>query len=353
MKRVILTGLLLAFGSSSWAQDRKLINVPENTAFNININDLDSNSVYYQFSYPKPFLEWQSNSPAEHEFLNLYDGYKEPMLLSRETRTPTQRKLTMFVARSRFVISKAASQIDLKSLVSVSFLQKLDPELRHAQISPSQIMMYTAGKPDNQNFKALCNSPKDKEPSINRPSLELDLSNLSRPSKNWCSDTERSVCVESCYLFTGKFKSAFYAHNKLKSVDYQKKDLGIATQSELRYFNSEAEMGKRISVASLTGINTPVRGVIEQNAFYVNQLFQYAKVIAFFQEHPKDATKTIVTAYFVSGIQADTYDKSYLIVDVKDVLMGNSMLNQPSGITAGLPIYTQNMARSLATILEK
>ena len=51
----------------------------------------------------------------------------------------------------------------------------------------------------------------------------------------------------------------------------------------------------------LTGLDTPVAGVLEQNIFYVNQIMKFGNLLAVFQAHPSEANKTVVTAYMVLG----------------------------------------------------
>jgi hypothetical protein len=356
VNKFILAAALLA-GLSAQAQEKKLEIVNESAKFTaLNADSMNPASVYFQFTEaPLPFTEWMAKNPNEYAFLALYDGYTEPTLLTRKKKTPITEKMTMFVAKAKTIINKPASAVNLKGMITLPFIQKLDPEIRHAQIAPGQIMPIVGGQPSITNFQKLCNAEGK---YIVRPSLELALDKLNRPGQSWCADASRSICVESCYIFNSGYRTVVSGYNKFKAEDeYDKKDFGMATQSEIRYFVSEAEMGKKIPVAALTGINTPVRGALEQNIFYFNQMVQYGKIVAFFQENPKDASKTIVTSFLVFGIQSSTYEKVYslmgLELSVKDILMGRGgRLNTASGITAGLPIYTQNIAKSLSRIIE-
>jgi|GEM_PF-7063982 len=358
MKKLVTMALLAAFVSAARAEEKKLEVLPANGPFaSLNADNMNPSSVYFQFTEnPPAFTDWQAANPNEYEFLALYDGYIEPTLLTRKKKTPITEKVTVFVAKAKTIINKAPANINLKGMVDLNFIRNLDPEILHAQIAPNQIMPVVGGQAKIDNFKTLCNS---KDTYVVRPSFELALDKLNRPGQPWCADTSRSICVESCYIFNSAYRTVVNGYNKFKAEDeYDKKDFGMATQSEIRYFVSEAEMGKRKPVSVLTGINTPVRGVFEQNIFYFNQMVQYGKIVAFFQEHPKDATKTIVTSYLVFGIQTSTYTKVYNVMGlelvVKDILMGRGgRLNTESGITAGLPIYTKNIAKSLASILEK
>lgn len=358
MTTALLAGLSLSLGVNAFAQEKTLQILPANAAFSaLNGDTMKPGTVYYQSTEnPPAFADWMANNPNEYAYLALFDNYTEPTLLTRKKKTPINEKITVFVAKAKTILNKPASAINLKGMIDINFIRQLDPEIRHAAISANQTMPVMGGQPKIDNFKALCNTGTE---NIKRPSMELSLEKLNRPGQPWCADASRSICVESCYIFNSGYKTVVTGYNNFKAEDeYDKKDAGMATQSEIRYFVSEAEMGKKVPVAALTGINTPVRGVFEQNIFYFNQMVQYGKVIAFFQEHPTDASKTIVTSYLVFGLQSSTYNKVYslmgLNLEVKEILMGRGgRLNTPSGITAGLPVYTQNIAKSLSALLEK
>ncbi len=260
----------------------------------------------------------------------------------------------MFVARSKAIINKPASAINLKQMITLPFIQGLDSEILHAPITAQNTMPVVAGRPNIPNFQALCN--KD-DVHISRPSRELSLEKFQRPGQPWCSDTSRSICIESCYIFDEFYKKGVSLLNRKSSAEDQK-DLGMASQSEMRYFVSEAEMGKKVPLAALTGISTPVRGILEQNIFYFNQIVRYGKIVAVFQEHPTDASKTILTSFLAFAIQTATYEKEFsfiLTVKFKDILMGRAgkPINTATGITAGLPFYSLNIAKTLAKRLDE
>lgn len=357
MKSIIAVTIAFA-GSWAMAQERPLEIVKDNVKFlNLNGDSMKPGTVYFQFTEePQAFTDWMNSNPNEYAYLALWDGYVEPTLVTRKRQMAVTEKMTMFIAKSKSIINKPASSINLKATISLPFIQKMDSEIRHAQIAPQQIMPVMGGQPKIDNFAALCN--KDGA-NIVRPSQELSLTALNRPGQAWCADTSRSICIESCYLFNYGYRQFIGVYNALKAEnEFDKKDYGMATQSEIRYFVSDAEMGKKVPVAALTGINSPVRGVYEQSLFYFNQLVQYGKVVSVFQEHPKDASKTIVTSFIAFGIQTSTYQKTHSLAGMKfalkDVLMGKagSVLNSGTGITAGLPIYTQNIAKSMVKMLE-
>jgi hypothetical protein len=111
----------------------------------------------------------------------------------------------------------------------------------------------------------------------------------------------------------------------------------------------------------LTTLSTPVSGVLEQNIFYVNQIMKFGKLLAVFQAHPSDASKTVVTAFMALAIKARALDekRDYENVPVlrnlvpAQVLMGQSSFNSGNSISAGLPKYARNEIATIATILQK
>lgn len=356
MKSVLMVALVINIGATIQAKAlelKALTNVSEFT--NLTPQSLAAGTVYYQYTaQPPAFTDWMASSKTEYEYLGLFDGYTEPQLLTPREQNLVTEKLTMFIARAKAVVNKSPSSLDLSKLVSIDFIQKLDSELIHTEISPSQIMPLVAGSGNVTAFKQ-CNTESD---VIVRPTLEQSLASLNRPNQSWCSDSSRSICIESCYLFNSGYQAAVGAYNTFKAEDeLDKKDQGMATQSELRYYMSEAEMGKSSSIADLTGVSSKIVGVLEQNIFYFNQLIQYGKMLVVFQEHPSDSTKTIVSTFVVFAPQTKTWVKDYSVLGislrVNDILMGNGgNLNTATGITAGLPVYAKDLSMSLVKLLE-
>ena len=84
--------------------------------------------------------------------------------------------------------------------------------------------------------------------------------------------------------------------------------------------------------------------------FYFNQVIEFGKILAILQTDPNDSGKTIMTAFLVVGVKRRTYDQ---FSEVKNVLLGKSTLfNTKSGLTAGLPVFSQNMLAAIANVLE-
>jgi hypothetical protein len=114
------------------------------------------------------------------------------------------------------------------------------------------------------------------------------------------------------------------------------------------------------SLKKLTGLDTPITGVLEQSIFYVNQIMQFGKFIAIVQRHPTDAAQTIVTAFAALAVESEILEKKkeYERVPVlrnlvpAQVLSGNSSFNTGNSISAGLPSYARNRIKAIAQILE-
>jgi hypothetical protein len=308
-----------------------------------------------------PFTEWVQKHPQEHKVLGLFKNYTEPKVtyIKAGVKKEDIAKLTMYTTRVRISINKQASAINLPSLITLDSIRKLDKNLKQEQINADQIMPKVAGNGPVPNFK-WCT--KDGKNQIALPDHEQNLSYLNNPERPWCANDGRSTCVESCFLFNAELWIAgtkLYNGQKYLSgaTEAEKKDAGLAMQAEARYYSSEAEFGQ--SVKELTQVNTPVTGIIELNIFYVNQVLQYGKVVAVFQQHPSSAQATVVTTLSAIAIRTSTYDKVYKVtkfftVNMAEILQGKGgKFNSDTGISAGIPKFTQNIANELANMLEK
>jgi hypothetical protein len=116
-----------------------------------------------------------------------------------------------------------------------------------------------------------------------------------------------------------------------------------------------------MGLASLTGLDTAPVGALEQNIFYVNQVMQFGKLLAVFQEHPTDAKATIITIFVALAVETDVLAKKKEFVKVPvlrnmvpaQVLAGKSSFNAGNSISAGLPVYARNQVKAIAGILER
>jgi hypothetical protein len=338
----IFSFLLITISIAAFAQDRSTQVLTPQAFDALNAKQMSSNVLYYT-DKEIPYADWNQQSPQEAQALNLYPGFTEPTVTSLKNgiRKQVVEKMMVYVVRTKMVLNRPAAQINLQNLLQLDSIRKFDPEIQHIQIQQNQFLGNVAGKGQISNF-LWCS--KD---SIVRPQREIDLSYTNPKSREWCADTAHSICVESCFLFNKGYNAAITLAN-LGRDDSEKKDFGIGFQSELRTFVKEEESGSPVPLHALTGLNTPVRGGFEQNSFYFNQLFQYAKILAVLQDHPTDPNKTIATIYVIIGVKKRTWD----LPMVPTILEGKSdKFNTSTGLTAGIPVFTQNIIKSIATIL--
>ncbi len=348
MTRLIILSMTVSFALHAQAQDRKLKSISY-ARFNelTSPEKLDQRFIYYTEKI-QSFTDWQSRSADEVEFLNLFPGYDEPdvKVIKNGLASIQKEKITVFNTRSKIVLDKPAAHIDLKRLIEIDVISQLTPQMQHKSVSANEIMPLVAGRTNVSNF-SFCN---DKGVYILRPARERDLRHTQRPDRRWCDDPNRSICVQSCFKFGVLHRGLVSAANTRRDSE-RKIDHGISVESEMRYYVSEAEMGRRGSLTSLTGLNTPIRGIIEQSMFYWNQIMQFGKVLAVFQEHPTDSNKTIVTSLFVIGIKSRTYNENVII---SELIRGRAIgLNDQTGIMAGVPTFTQEIAKEIGKILEQ
>jgi hypothetical protein len=280
-----------------------------------------------------PFDDWASRQPIEKKFLALFPSYVEPVVTPEANsadpaQKPYTEKLYMYVAQARFVLAKAPGDIDLSRYVTLAFLQKIDPAIKHNLISAADVTAF-----------------KDKAGSGN-----------DNPDRKWCTGLANAICIASTYKLEGKIPIGISLVNKLR--DSKKVADHIDFQSELAAL-PQADLDQS-GLQELTALNTAVAGVLEQSIFYVNQIMKFGKFFAVFQAHPSDPGKTVVTAFMSLAIKASVLDEKREFGKVPvlrnlvpaQVLMGQSSFNSGESISAGLPKYARNEIRTVAGLLQ-
>jgi len=280
-----------------------------------------------------PFDEWASRQPIEKKFLALFPNYVEPLINTEASpaesaQKPYTEKLYMYVAQARFVLAKAPSAIDLSRYVTLAFLQKIDPAIKHSLIGAADVTTF-----------------KDKAGIGNE-----------NPDRKWCTGIANAICIASTYKLEGKIPIGITLVNKLR--DSKKVADHIDFQSELSA-RSPVDLDQS-GLQELTALSTTIAGVLEQNIFYVNQIMKFGKFFAVFQAHPSDADRTVVTAFMTLAIKASVLDEKREFEKVPvlrnlvpaQVLMGQSSFNSGESISAGLPKYARNEIKTVATLLQ-
>ena len=276
------------------------------------------------------FDDWARKHPNEKKFLALYPSYSEPTVRKAENGgKPEVEKLYMYVAQARFVLDRAPGTIDLSHYVTLDFLARIDPAIKHKLMTASDVAPLTdeAGM-GNQN-----------------------------PDRQWCTGRQTSICIQSTYQLEGKIPLGIMLVNKLRESAKKISD-HIDFESEFSAL-LPADLDQA-ALQQLTALDTPVAGALEQDIFYVNQIMKFGKFFAVFQGHPTDPGKTVVTAFMSLAIKASIFDekRGYEKVPVlrnlvpADVLMGRSSFNSGNSISAGLPQYARNEIKTVAGILE-
>ena len=311
-----------------------------------------------------PFQDWGRAHPNQKKFLILFPGYGEDNgtakdgdlakdsdpardggtgatkdaatkdVAAKDSSTAKDAiepgKFYMYVAQARFLLDRAPEAIDLSRYATLSFLEKIDPAIKHTLITAADV------KP----FKSETGTTND------------------NPDRKWCTGRNTSICIQSTYKLEGKIPIGILLVNKLRDSAKKVAD-HIDFQSELSAL-PPADLDQD-GLKALTGIDAPVAGVLEQNCFYVNEILHFAKFYAVFQADPNDTKKTVVTAFMAIAIEGKTLDKKrdYENVPVlrnlvpAQVLMGQSSFNSGTSISAGLPKYARNEIATIAGLLAK
>jgi hypothetical protein len=273
------------------------------------------------------FADWAQAKPVQKQFLSLFPAYDEATVtVAGKSR---KKRMHVYVAEARVRVARAAEGIDPSRYVSLSFLEKLDPAIKHRVISADEAVPNKTAQ----------------------PAANVD------PQRRWCA-AAGVVCIQSSYKLEGKLPAGVQLVNKLKESGRKISDT-IEFQSELRVV-PPAEIDAA-GLAKLTGVAAPVTAVVEQNIFWVNQVMPFGKLLLVFQPHPAEPGKTLVSAYMALGVDSDLLEKKkeYGQVPVlrnlipAQLLAGKSSFNTGNSISAGLPKYARNSIRAVAGLIEK
>lgn len=277
------------------------------------------------------FEEWARERPVQKQLLSLFPGYREPTIkvsVHGIARSYTE-KLHMYVAEARFLIGKPPGEIDLGRYARLDVLEKIDPTIKHRRITADQARPHT-----------------DPESAHNR-----------HPDRRWC-EAPQSLCIQSRYPLEGKLPIGIRLANKLEEGGKKIAEF-VEFQSEIRVLQPQEVDGADLS--KLTGLDTPIAGVLEQTLFDVNQVMQFGKSLVVLQNHPTDAGRTVATVFMALAIETDVLERKKEFESVPvlrnlipaQVLMGKSSFNSGSSISAGLPNYTRNRIQAIADLLAR
>ncbi len=340
---ILLAGAAVGFfaaASPACAQDFQIVEV--SAARSTNVADIKPGTIDFS-DHTSPgaidsetaltrFDEWAEKHPNEKKFLALFPAYTEPTVDKPTTSGAQGQKVTeklyMYVAQARFVLGKAPSAIDLSQYVTLPFLEKIDPAIKHKLITAADVTTF-----------------KD----------EAGTGNDNADCK-WCTGRTTSICIQSTYRLEGRIPMGILLVNKLRDSVKKVAD-HIDFQSELSAL-APADLDQP-GLQQLTGLDTPISGVLEQDIFYVNEIMKFGKFFAVFQVDPADSNKTVVTAFMSLAIKARVLDEKRGFERIPvlrnlvpaQVLMGQSSFNSGSSISAGLPKYARNEIRTVAGLL--
>src|SRR5215204_78957 len=282
------------------------------------------------------FEDWARAQPTQNQFLSLYPGYSEPNedVVIDWVKKRYREKLHMYVAQARFVLARPSASLDLARFTTLPFVEQIDPAIKHRLITA---------------------------PDATRPKEPKAVHNQN-PQRPWCEGKATAaptiICLHSTYKLEGRLPTGIALANKVRE--------GARKISDMLEFDSELAVLSPAQVAEakltqLTGLDTPSVGAIEQSIFYVNQVMQFGRLMAVFQQHPADASKTIATVFIALAIESNILGKRKEFGQVPvlrnmvpaRVLAGKSSFNSGKSLSAGLPIYARNQVKAIAALLER
>ena len=278
------------------------------------------------------YEEWSRTKPLERQFLSLFPKFSEGRIhrVVDGSKKEMKDELQMYVTEARFRLSRPAASIDLKQFATLPFIEKIDPAIKHQVIKPSEVSVLN-----------------DERSAANR-----------NPDRPWCEGTGVSLCTRSSYKLEGKLPIGIALANKLRDSERKVSDT-VEFESELRLLT--ASDIDEAALQKLTGVSTPVAGMLEQNMFHVNQVMRFGKLIAVVQPNPTDASSSVATVMIALAVSSHTLDskKKYQDVPVlrnmvpSQVLLGQSSFNTGNSLSAGLPVYVRNRIKAIAGMLDR
>ena len=146
--------------------------------------------------------------------------------------------------------------------------------------------------------------------------------------------------------------------NKIRESDKKIADF-LEFQSELRLL-PPGEINQA-ALAEATGCRHPGRRRHRAEHLLRQPGDAVRKFLAVLQPNPADAKKSIATAFIALAVDSDLFEKKKEFENVPvlrnlvpaQVLAGNSSFNTGNSISAGLPKYSRNRVKAIATLLEK
>ena len=276
------------------------------------------------------FSDWERSRLQQKQLLSLFPSFEEPTVSGAEAAAkPRKRRLHVYVVEARFALDKPAASINLSKMITLAMIEQLDPSIKHRLISSADVIPNNDPSAPNHN-----------------------------PKRQWCEGGTTLICIQSRYQLEGRLPTGIMLVNKIRENHKRIADF-MEFQSELRLV-PDGEID-RAALAKATGIDAPVAGVVEQNIFYVNQIMQFGKFVAVLQPDPADAKKSIATAFIALAVDSELFEKKKELESVPilrnlvpaQVLAGNSSFNTGNSISAGLPKYSRNRIKAVATVLEK
>jgi hypothetical protein len=277
------------------------------------------------------FEDWARARPEQKRSLSLFPDYEEPRIQVsvHGIKKPYTEKLHMYVVEARFLVGRPPSAIDLARYARLDLLEKIDPAIKHRRIGPDEA----------------------------RPNTDPESAHNRVPGRRWC-EAPQSLCIESRYPLEGRLPVGIRLANKLEDGGKKISEF-MEFQTELRVLQPQEI--DQASFSKLTSLNARVAGVLEQSVFSVNQVMQFGKLLTVLQEHPADPGKTVATVFMALAIETDVLERKKEFENVPvlrnlipaQVLMGKSSFNSGGSVSAGLPDYTRNRIRAIATLLEQ
>ena len=141
---------VVAYARTLSAQEIKLEEVPSAEAVapaqvkprTVVFSDHKNDSLIDAGTGLMKFSEWARAKPIQKQVLALYPGYEEPTWKTSDGSGKIRKlRLHMYVAETRFIVSRPPASIDLTRYATLPFLEKIDPAIKSRTLAPADVAL--------------------------------------------------------------------------------------------------------------------------------------------------------------------------------------------------------------------
>ncbi len=287
--------------------------------------------------------DWSDSVLKESQ---LFEGYRsfESYLVEQDTNDRV-----LFGAEGAVVVHKALDQNDLNKLKDPEFLSKMDSSFNHTVLPQSEaVQEFLKGQAEGRDsalaaIEARAKASRrisDQKIATWKERVERQYEANINPSRmTLCSDSE-SVCMKSSAIFSPELRATM---KSLKESSFVPSSLSNKVPDRIDFFSELRSAGK----GELEGAQA---GVV-QTGFLANKFIISTKTKVLAYNLGNQSTLLVAKVYV--EVELDDVEKYSIpgVINIRDFMMGESAFNSPVDFRKGLPAYSSDLLKSLASEL--